>query len=333
MRQFAAIVCALALSTFAQAWDGPGHRLITRLALDGLPDDAPAWLKDPALWDRMEYQSSEPDRWRGTRVAALSHVNGPDHYIDVDDLEKFNLTLQSVPKLRYQYVSAMTLAHAAHPERFTDYDASADLDATRLWPGFVMHAMAEHHAKLRSSFHTLRVLESLDTASLSEAERATRVQHIEMARANATYHIGMLSHFVGDTAQPLHTTRHHHGWVGENPHGYTTDRGFHAYIDGTIVKVHQIDFDSLRPALAFNRDVSPDDPWDAIVAHVERSFAHVETLYQMHKDGRLTGDEGKALISERLGDGATMLSAMIWSAWVAGTPDEGDGARFLRFEQ
>ena len=22
---------------------------------------------------------------------------------------------------------------------------------------------------------------------------------------------------VGDAAQPLHTTRHHHGWVGDNP--------------------------------------------------------------------------------------------------------------------
>ena len=39
--------------------------------------------------------------------------------------------------------------------------------------------------------------------------------------------MGVMGHYVGDCAQPLHTTKHHNGWVGENPHGYTTWPGLH----------------------------------------------------------------------------------------------------------
>jgi hypothetical protein len=41
-----------------------------------------------------------------------------------------------------------------------------------------------------------------------------------------------MGHLIGDASQPLHTTIHHHGWVGDNPHNYTTSRGFHSWIDG-----------------------------------------------------------------------------------------------------
>ena len=53
--------------------------------------------------------------------------------------------------------------------------------------------------------------------------------------------MGILAHFVGDAAQPLHTTKHHHGWKGDNPNGYTTENSIHAYIDGGVIKTQRID--------------------------------------------------------------------------------------------
>lgn len=317
------VVCLVLSAAACAAWDGHGHRTITRLALEGLPADMPPWMKDESVWKRAEFQSSEPDRWRGAKVTYLSHINNADHYLDVEDLEAFGLTLRTAPRLRFQYVEALVLARAADPEVHEPIED--DADGVKGWPGFVMHAIAENHAKLRSSLRTLRILESLNDPSWADA--------IEMSRANVIACLGVLSHFVGDAAQPLHTTRHHHGWIGDNPHGYTTDRGIHAYIDGTILLIHSLDFQSLHPGMDYVKAPPLDDPWELIVAHVERSFAQVEPLYAMHRDGTLTGDPGKAMIKDRLCDGARTLHALIWSAWVLSEPAEEDAARFLRVER
>lgn len=320
-----ALVCLVASSS--PAWDSHGHRLVTALALDGCAADTllPAWLNEPDARARMMYQSSEPDRWRAQRTPALIHENAPDHFIDVEDLEPFGLTLESMPSLRNEYIRVMAAAKAAHPERFTSYDAALDPHKEKEWPGFVAHSMLEHYAKLQASFRTLRLLE--------EAGPEGRAHQIRQARENIIYHIGVLSHFVGDAAQPLHTTRHFNGWAASdpNPNGYTTSNRFHAYIDGGVVSLHKIDYDSLRPRASFDLCVSGADPWPDILAHIRRSFAHVEDLYRMEKDGSLDAEPGKQLIEDRLLDGAAMLHAMIRAAWETSAPDEGEIQRFIRW--
>src|SRR5262245_15081852 len=109
------VLAPLALTPLASAWDAVGHRAITWLALDGLSPDTPAWLKEKARVHSIGWEASEPDRWRGIRSPYLAHENNPDHYIDLEDLNHFGLTLESLPKLRYQYVAAMAVARHEHP--------------------------------------------------------------------------------------------------------------------------------------------------------------------------------------------------------------------------
>src|SRR6185436_364951 len=132
---------------------------------------------------------------------------------DCEDLEQFGLSLPNIPRLRYEYVKAMVTARIERAD--PPYDASRDQDHAKEWPGFLPYAIDEHYDKLRSSFNTLRVLEAVN----DPARAAARGQ----ARENVIYEMGILSHLVGDATQPLHTTRHHHGWVGPNPNGFTTD--------------------------------------------------------------------------------------------------------------
>lgn len=310
----------------AHAWDAHGHRVVTLLALDVVKADAalPAWLNEPAFRSRAAYQAAEPDRWRGQRTPALINENAMDHFIDIEDLEDYGLSLATLPQLRTRCLAAMAQARAAHPERFSTYDASKDPSGDKEYPGFLPYAIMEHFAKLQASFRTLRVLEAV------EAEGG-RANQIEQARANVIYHIGVLSHFVADTAQPLHTTRHFNGWVGPaalNPGGYTTSNKFHAYIDGGVVDLHKLTYDSLRPMLATDAAVNAADPWGDIIAMIERSHAQMERLYQMEKDGSLNEAPGKALIEERLLDGARMLGALIRAAWATSEPDGMEITRF-----
>ncbi|MEX2217813.1 MAG: hypothetical protein WD749_03555 [Phycisphaerales bacterium] len=325
LARFAAIVGALAAVAPALGWGARGHRTITRLALDGLGPELPAWVRDPEVVSRIAEQSNEPDRWRGTKLPAIGHELNPEHYIDVEDLEPFGLALATLPQHRYEYFRAMVKAKLEHPGRMAPYDPAKDPDRSKEWPGFLPYAIAEHFAKLQSSFHTYRVLEALDDPA--------RAEHRLQARENAIYEMGILSHYVGDASQPLHTTRHHHGWVGPNPRGYTRENGFHSYVDSRIVEIHGLGYDALRPGMRYDATIDARDPWPGCIAFIQRSFDGVGPLYELEKSGELTRESGKAFIETRLRDSASTLAALYTAAWEAARPTDADIAAFIRYSE
>lgn len=313
----------------AGAWDCHGHRAITLLGMDafaGQAPDMPAWLKPETARMMAASSSCEPDRFRAIRAPVyLAHENNPDHYIDVEKLAQFGLTLETVPPLRYEYLRAMAIAKHEHPENVEPYNEKMDFTRSQEWPGYGPHAVMEAHGKLTSAFKTVRTLERLDDES--------RAAQLEAARAHAIHQMGVLSHFVGDLAQPLHTTEHHHGWVGPNPEGFTTDRKIHAFIDGEILIIHQLDYDTLKPGFAPAVKVDAGDAWRDVLAHIQRSHDQVRPLYAMFKSGELEKEAGKAMISERLRDGGATLGAMYASAWNASRIDDKDVADFVKYDR
>ena len=300
------VICGTILGTFllvAGGWSAPGHRVISRIALSLSGDTLPAWLLEADVVERIAYQSNEPDRWRGIDSAALSDENNPDHYIDVELLDGHGLSLDTLPPVRYRFVAA--LARTGEPEQ----DVAA-FKSSRV--GFLPYAIAEHHAKLVSSFNTLRVLEALDDPA--------RGHQIEAARANIVREMGQLSHFVGDASQPLHTTIHHHGWVGDNPDRYTTEGSIHSRIDGKVVALHALNEEALAPFVADAAEIEPGGAFEAGVALITRSHAALEPLYVLERDGTLDGAEGRAFIAERLADGAAVLGGLYRAAWIESEP-------------
>lgn len=324
-RIVACVLIVLLVVPPSHAWNATGHRIITYLALDGLPAEAPSWLREAAVRDRIAHQSNLPDRWRGTSSNILHHENKPDHYLDVELLDQFGLTLETVPPLRYEYLRALAVAKHVHPEQVEPYDASKDPDRTKEWPGMGLHAVAEHYAKLQMAFKEVRMLEHFGDAKQAPL--------LEQARANAIYHMGVLSHFVGDFAQPLHTTKHFNGWVGENPNGYTTSNRFHSYIDGGVLRQHDITYETMRAVVKYQDKVDPRDPWQDTLKYVRTTFDAVEPLYRMEKDGSLNEAPGKAFIESRLSAGASMLSAMYWAAWVSSAPNEKDLSDYVMYDE
>jgi hypothetical protein len=325
-------VVASLTSASALAWDAHGHRTIAWLAMDTmrskLPEEA---VKGPLAFVFSEsgraqvgYESGEPDRYRAIRVGQLTHVNDPDHYLDVEKLDQFGLTLSTVPPLRYEYLRAMAIAKHEHPDNVAPYNEKRDIARTQEWPGFLPHSILEHYGKLVSSDRQVRVLESLHDPK--------RADQLAAARANVIFEMGQLAHFVGDAAQPLHTTEHHHGWVGENPGGFTTNNGFHSYIDSTVLGMHHLTYDTLKGACTIERAVDKNDPWKDVLGHIQRSFDQVRPLYVLQKTGDLEKEPGKAFITERLCDGGAMLGALYAAAWEASAMVEKDVKDFVRYD-
>jgi hypothetical protein len=216
------------------------------------------------------------------------------------------------------------LARDHHPEKVEPYKPERDPKRANEWPGFLPYAIAENYGRLVSAFRSLRVMEAMPPAAdASERAKAAYANDVERARRVIAVQIGILSHFVGDAAQPLHTTKYYNGWTGENPHGYTESRKFHAYIDGGANSLHKIDLAAVEAKPIPKRDIGP-EVWPAIIAHIKRSFDKFIPLYELQKSGTLNKDEGKEFLLERLRDGSGMLRDLIVAAWHAGEPKPKD---------
>ena len=322
----AAPVAVLLLAAPAlHAWDYEGHRLVNGVALASLPADFPVFVREPAAAERITWLCSEPDRWRSTPDLPTRHANSLDHYLDLEQLAKAGLDPATISSFRYEFAVQFAQGRAAHPENFPAVEADKDADHTRVWPGFLPWTIAEYFGKLRADFARLKVLEEIGTPA-----------DVAQTKASIIELMGVMAHFVGDGAQPLHTTIHHNGWVGDNPHGYTTWKGFHAWIDGGFILKAGIRFDDLRgriePAEAFPypsaTSTSARDPmFGFTMDYLAAQQKLVEPLYEMEKAGKLNHDEqpanpeGRAFIEQQLLAGGRMLGRIWLTAWRSAAPD------------
>jgi len=310
-------------STNARAWDHPGHAIVNRLALASLPKDFPAFVNEPANVERIAFLSGEPDRWSHSPDLPLKHVNWMDHYIDIEQIPEAGLDFATLPSFRYDFAIEFAAGRAAHPQNFPPIDPAKNTDHTRQWPGFLPWTIVEMYGQLKAAFASLKTYEELGTPD-----------EIANARADVVDLMGIIGHYVGDGAQPLHTTVHHAGWIGSNPNGYTTWTGFHSWIDsGAIAKagIKTADIAArVEPAQAIPLAARADGRDPVFVAALDFILAQnkfVEPLYQLEKAGKLgngdqpVSDEARALIEGQLLKGGEMLGAIWLTAWRGVTPD------------
>ncbi len=307
----------------AQAWDYEGHRVVNQLALATLPTNFPAFVREPAAAERVCFLAGEMDRWRNTPDLPLKHYSFPDHYMDVEELATYGLKPEALPVFRYDFVAELALIRKAHPEKFPEPDAEFNQDHTRGLVGLLPWAVAESLGKLKSGFSYLKAFEEAGTP-----------EEIANAQANIIYVMGVMGHLIGDSAQPLHTTIHHHGWVGENPHGYTTSRGFHSWIDGGFFsRTGGANVPALKSKLRTaqivtidGRSAKPEETFQVAMLFLVEQNKQVEPLYQLEKDGKLTGEgekgiEGKAFLEGQLLKAGQMLGDCWFTAWQEAPPD------------
>ena len=179
---------------------------------------------------------------------------------------------------------------------------------------------------MKSAFSYLKTYEQYGTP-----------EEVANAQANAIYIMGVMGHYVGDGAQPLHTTKHNNGWVGDNPHAYSTWTRFHAWIDGGfIAKVKLTETDlapHARPAHLLETPVSPppserDPIFTDVMAYLADTHTQVEPLYKLDQTGALNPKApdaktalARAFIGERLLAGGGMLSSLWLTAYRRSEPD------------
>lgn len=267
----------------AHAWGNEGHSIIDRLGAATLPPDVPAFLRSPAALDEIEYLGPEPDRWRSPAEPELNAVQAPEHFINLELAD----ALGPLPHKRLDF-EAKVFAAGERPEKI----GLQPWQATEVWE------------RLKAAFREYRHLKA-------EGKRTRPVQQVII------FYAGWLGHYAGDAAQPLHTSTQYNGWVGPNPHGYTTAHTIHWQFEGIFVAAN-IHAPEVRARMT-PPHVIEGDMFDAYVAYLRRSATHVEEVYQLEKEGGFVGKgtpASRAFAAARMAEGASMMRDMIYTAWL-----------------
>ena len=277
------LICLVVTPLAAHAWGNDGHRIINRLAATTLPVNVPAFLRSATALNEIEYLGPEPDRWRSSAEPELSAAQAPEHFIDLEPAD----ALGPLPHRRLDF-EARVFASGQRPEKI----------------GLQPWAATEVWERLKAALREYR--------QLAAAGQDTRP--VEQA---AIFYAGWLGHYVGDASQPLHTTIKYNGWVGPNPHGYTTAHKIHWEFEGPFVaaNLHAPEVQArMTPVHAIQGDM-----FDHYVAYLRHTSTYVEKVYQLEKAGGFAGAgsaQSRDFTAARLAAGASMLRDMIYSAWL-----------------
>jgi hypothetical protein len=279
---FVALFCSFAIVPRANCWGNEGHRLINRLAASNLPTDVPAFLHSESAADEIEYLGPEPDRWRSRAEPELNSAQAPEHFIDLEPAD----ALGPLPHNRLDF-EAKVFASGQRPEKI----GLQPWETTEVWE------------RLKAAFREYR--------HLAAAGQNTRP--VEQA---VLFYAGWLGHYVGDGAQPLHTTIQYNGWVGPNPNGDTTAHDIHWQFEGPFVGAN-IQVGQVEPKMTPAHPIEG-DLFTAYVAYLRQTATYVEKVYQLEKAGGFSGagtPESRDFTATRLAAGASMLRDMIYTAW------------------
>jgi hypothetical protein len=292
LRRLAAglLVATFFLPTQGFGWGNQGHRLINRLAATALPADVPAFLRSPAAIDEIEYLGPEPDRWRSLGEPELEKAQAPEHFINLEYAD----ALGPLPHNRLDF-EAEVFAHNQRPEKI----------------GLQPWQTLEVWQRLKAALREYRRI----SAAIPVNEK-----DLQGVEDTAIFYAGWLGHYVGDGAQPLHSSINYDGWaLKDNPHGFSTAKGIHWRFEGTFVDAN-ISFiaadaeKKMAPIKPITGDV-----FDSYVAYLRHSATLVDAVYAFDKAGgfeKAGTAESRDFTAARLASGASELRDLIDSAWI-----------------
>jgi hypothetical protein len=140
----------------------------------------------------------------------------------------------------------------------------------------------------------------------------------EYLARDVAFYMGWLGHYIADAAQPLHNSRHHDGWDGENPKGYTRDPNIHGRFESSYVDLIAVTEPDILP-YANKQPRHLDDPWIAILDHMLEAREAAEDVYKLDLRGAFKDREdaeAKKLVYTRLASGASFLRDLAYTAWL-----------------
>jgi len=228
---------------------------------------------------RIAFYSMEPDLWTNTDLPALRSSERFNHFFDIELLGG-----RPVPPTRLEFLALCK-----------------ELQLDPAVVGALPYAVQEWYERLVLAFGEHR-----------------KFPQDEAIRDKALYVAGVLSHYSGDVAQPLHCTVHYDGRAAAD--GTSPRTGIHLKVDALPGRPEIAAADSVQRLQA-----EPiQDALAATVAAIRQSNGRVERVYRLEDrlppvEGPLEGPpdpQVRGLVVECMEAGAVLTASLWHLAWV-----------------
>ncbi len=323
----------------AWAWGERGHNAIARVASRLVATQKDADIAAfGALLQRREHMlghlANVPDIvWRsaGKEVDAF---NSPSHFVDMDYIlpESKVLLPKDYPKDFEAYKKALVSNCAKKQLSCAPGESEAEKVSKA---GHAPYRVQQLSQELTRMFSELKKMEA-DPKATKEAKAALTDQ--------ALLYAGVLAHFIGDLANPHHTSQDYDGWLSDQG-------GLHSYFESEQVDVQGLDLEQAmfsqaqkdQPALQIFGKATKDPltmAWDlASASHtrletlleIDRKYSLIKKSDQVKRSKALrkapseVATEYRSFLVERLAAGADALATVWIAAWEAGGKPKFDG--------
>ena len=294
------------------AWGASGHRMVGQAAMRALPEELPAFLRPQEAAAQVGELSREPDRWKG---GGQPHDRERDtaHFVDMTAdgliMTEAGPHIRDLPTLKSEY-DAQLLAAGIKVN-----------DA-----GYLPYAIMDAWQQVVQDFAYWRILVAAEARETDLARQAWYREDRLRREALILRDIGMLSHYIGDGAQPLHTTIHYNGWDRntDNPEGFTRSRQTHGMFEGDFVR-DRVNLQGIEAAMTAPR-LDGFELRARTADYLLVSLGEVVPFYRLEKAGGFVEADprGVDFATRRLAAGASELRDLIVLAWrEAGTRSVG----------
>jgi hypothetical protein len=302
------------------AWGFRGHTVANLAAVESIGGDGPVFLK--AYKAYIGHLGPIPDTWRSVSEPYLRISEDPNHgwYTESFDFMK------EIPRSRTEFTLRVydeyLRASKTDPERakllnirYTGLQAYSMMEGyERMKAGMRLYRLASGtSAGLTSRYQTIGRMYASISPALSDP-----AQIQEFLARDVAFYMGWLGHYIADAAQPLHNSKHHDGWEGDNPKGYTRDPNIHSRFESAYVELIAVSEADILPYVG-KQARRLDDPWVAILDHMLQARAEAEEVYRLDLRGAFKDSkdpEAKKLVYTRLASGAGFLRNLAYTAWI-----------------
>ncbi len=269
----AALVAVGLVVGVAPGWWVKGHGTIAEAAAARLPEGVPAFFRNGGK--ALNYLAGEPDRWKNKETAFLRKSEEGNHFLDLEDLDG------NAPPATHRYDFVKML------------NGELKKDANKV--GTLPYAIVENYERLTTAFYDAR----------KEPENPA-------VPMKCLVYGGVMSHYTGDAAMPLHTTRDYDG--RNQPDGTVKQKGIHARLDGFPEKFGITPEEVCRGLEA----KAIDKPWEHVQAFLAESHTHVPTAYELDLAGAFAEPTvaSRAFVLKRCRAGAQLTLDLWYTAWV-----------------
>jgi len=310
----------LSLATLAipplGAWGVRGHTVANLAAVEGIPDDGPTFLKAQEAY--IGHLGTIPDTWRGYGEPYLRISEDANHSWYT---EQFDF-IPNPPRSRTEFILKVydqyLKVKAVDPDR-------AKLINIR-YTGLQAYSIVEGYERMKAGMRLYRAVDNPRVSPVNLAALYAKISPLysnpaevkQMLAADIAFYMGWVGHYAADAAMPLHDSKHHDGWSGPNPKGYTRDPQIHGRFESTYVDLIEV----TAPDIAKYMRKEPrhlDNVWQATLDHSLEAREFVEDVYRLDLRGAYGNKddaEARELVYRRLAAGASLLRDLAYTAWI-----------------